>query len=601
MKRQVFLFAFLLLFSTADAFSIASYQTDSTVLENGNLNVYERMVFNLDEVYNEGYRSIRPQDFDSISSITVHSVKLNGEDVRYEKVMNGDYAEIVWKKTVLGENIVELNYTLKDRVELYDDFARICYEHYGANWPASAGTFASRMTLPEETRERTMHFEVYSNKKGEAYVDDLTIVIEINNVPSGNYIGGCYLFYKGAVNTTNTVSGSAYEILQSEREEFGSESVLEPEIDPNFCTVPLFVIFLGFLFYSIAVYNKNKKRVRYPENIIPPEKEEPCVVSVLVRNELSKKDIMAATILKLISGGVLDIVELEKKGQKSAELKKERTILILKKKDAKLEHHEKTLVEMLFGEGTEVDLDAMAEEFEKVKTKKDAKKLDVVAKLERFNGQIDSILRNRGIYGLATKKGEKVTALVIVVIISLMISCPFSMFFIEAASILLVDGNFAPFSILAGSVLGILLSMVYLFSDFMKPEAPEKMKLKFAKWQGFARAVKASRLKEYPPASAVIWDDIIVYATALGLADKVEKHLYELKSFNIEKIEKIEKIRTSVLTYYVAANAVSNLSKYGNRSGPRSSGGFSSASSGGWSGGGGGGFSGGSSGGGGFR
>ncbi len=113
-------------------------------------------------------------------------------------------------------------------------------------------------------------------------------------------------------------------------------------------------------------------------------------------------------------------------------------------------------------------------------------------------------------------------------------------------------------------------------------------------------AIKASRLKEYPPASAVIWDDIIVYATVLGLAEKVEKHLSELKAFDIRKIERIDKVRTSVFTYYVAAHSVSNLSKYGRRSGPRSSGGFSSASSGGWSGGGGG-FSGGSSGGGGFR
>lgn len=600
MKIQVFLFALILLFSTADAFSIVSYETDSTVLANGDLNVYEKIVFDLDQIYNEGYRSIRPGDFDSLASITIHSVKLNGMDVPYEKVMNGDYAEIVWKKTVQGENIVELNYTLKDRVELYDDFARICYEHYGANWAVPADTFVSRTALPEETRGRTMHFEVYSNKKGEAYVDDLSIVIEMENVPSGNYIGGCYLFFRGAVNTTKTMPGSAYKILQEEREFYGSESVLEPEIDPIFCLSPVFVIFLIFLFSSIVVYNKNKKQIHYPENIIPPEKEEPCVVSVLVRNEWNKKDVMAATILRLISKGVLDIVELEKKGRKSAELKKERTILILKKKDAKLEHHEKTLVEMLFGKGTEVDLDAMAEEFEKVKTKKDAQKLDVVAKLERFEDQIESILRNRGIYDLATKKSEKTTSLVIMVIIALMISCPFSMFFMEVATTLLADENIAAFSMFAGSVLGILFSMIYLFYDFMKPEAPEKMKIKFAKWQGFARAVKASRLKEYPPASAVIWDDIIVHATALGLADKVEKHLYELKSFNIKKIEKIHRVYTSVFTYYVAAHAVSNLSKYGSRSGPRSSGGFSSASSGGWSGGGGG-FSGGSSGGGGFR
>ncbi len=597
MKKLLIL---LFLFSFAHPFSILSYETSSQVLANGDLNIYERMVFDLDEVYSEGYRSIRPQDFDSPASITLHSVKLNGEDVRYEKVMNGDYAEIVWKKTVLGENIVELNYTLENRVELYDDFARVCYEHYGANWPVSAQTFVSRMTLPEETRGRTMHFEVYSEKKGNAYIDDLTIVTEIDDVPSGNYVGGCYLFFKGAVNTTKTVSGSAYEILQEEREFYGSEAVLEPEIDPLFCISPIFILFLIFLFSVLAVYNRNKKKPHYPENILPPEKEEPSIVSVLMRNEWDKKDIMAATILHLISRGVLDIVELEKKGRQSAELKKERTILILKKKDAKLNHHEKTLVEMLFEKGDEVDLDAMAEEFEKVKTKKEAEKLKVVAKLERFNSQIENLIRSRGLSDVMTKATEKRTSLIIMIIISIMAACPFSVFFVEVATTLFADENFVAFSVFTGSVLGILLSMAYLFANFMQPEAPEKMKQKFAKWAAFVSAIKASRLKTYPPASAVIWDDIIVYATALGLADKVEKHLSELRAFDIKKIEKIGKVRNSVFTYYIAANSVSNLSKYGRRSGPRSSG-FSPASSGGWSSGGGGGFSGGSSGGGGFR
>ncbi len=594
------LLSLLILFSFVHAFSIESYETSSQVLTNGDLNIYEKMVFDLDEVYSEGYRSIRPEDFHSLSSITVHSAKLNGKDVSYEAVMNGPYAEIIWKKTVLGANLVELNYTIEDRVELYDDFARVCYEHYGANWPVSAQTFVSRMTLPGETRGITMHFEVYSDKKGDAYIDDLTVVIEIDNVPSGNYVGGCYLFFKGAVNTTKRVSGSAYEILQEEREFYGSESILEPEIDPLFCISPLFIFFLIFLFSSLAVYKKNKKKLHYPANILPPEKEEPSVVSVLMRNELDKKDIMAATILQLISKGVLDIVELEKKGKKSAELKKERTILILKKKDAKLKHHEKTMIQMLFEGGNEVDLDAMAEKFEKIKTKKDAQKLNVVTKLKEFNDQMEKLVKSRGLMDFMTKGPEKRTSIIIMIIISIMVACPFSMFFFELASVLFADENFIAFSVFIGSMLGILLSMIYMFASYMQPEAPEKMKQKFAKWAAFMSAIKASRLKEYPPASAVIWDDIIVYATVLGLAEKVEKHLSELKAFDIRKIERIDKVRTSVFTYYVAAHSVSNLSKYGRRSGPRSSGGFSSASSGGWSGGGGG-FSGGSSGGGGFR
>lgn len=600
MKLFAILFAAFFLISSVSAFSIVSYENNAEVLSNGDLSVYEKMAFNLDEVYSEGYRAIRPQDFGSLSSITVHSVKLNGENVPYETVMNGDTAEIIWKKTVIGNNLVELNYTLKNQVEIYDDFARICYEHYGANWPVSAQSFSSRMTLPEETRDTTMHFEIYSSKKGEAYIDGLSIVIEMDNVPSGNYIGGCYLFYKGAVNTSNTVSGSAYEILQGEREEFGSESVLEPETDAGLCLGAMIVLFIGILGLAVKFYLDGKKTPLYPESIIPPEKEEPCVVSVLMRNELSKKDIMAATILKLISRNVLDIVELEKKGKKSAELNRERTILLLKKKDAQLKGYEQAIVDMLFEKGTEVDLDEMAEEFGKVKSQTEAKKLHAVKQLDKFDDEIEKILKSKSVWELRKSKNERLGILIGISMFAFFFACVFFFYALESVSIYLADGKFAEFSLFMLAVLGMICSVAYLVHKFLQSSAPVRLREKFAKWDGFVRAIKTSRLKEYPPASAVIWDDIIVYATALGLADKVEKHLSELKSFDIKKIEKMEKVNSSVFIYYNAAFAVSNLSKYGSRSGPRSSGGFSSGSSGGWSGGGGG-FSGGSSGGGGFR
>lgn len=596
MKKLAVVFAFLFLFSSANAFSIVSYENNAEVLADGSLNVYEKMVFNLDEVYNEGYRSIRPQDFDSLSSITVHSVKLNGENVPYETVMNGVYAEIVWKKTVLGTNTVELNYTIDNRVELFDDFARICHEHYGANWAVPAQTFSSRMTLPEETRGKVMHFEIYSSKKGDAYVDDLSIVTEISNVPSGNYIGGCYLFYRGAVNTTRIVSGSAYEILDDERESYGSESVLEPE-DPTFCLSIFIIPFILIGALALKTYNDNRSRKLPPENILPPEKEEPCVVSVLMRGELSQKDIMSAAILKLISMNVIDIVELEKKGGKT--FNREKTILILKKKNAKLKTYERALVNMLFEKGNTVDLDKMAEDFEKVKTRSQAKKLNAVKQLNKYDDAIEKILKQKKVLELRSKKSEKMGILVAVLMFVIFLSCPFGAFISDSLFIYLESGRFLELLVFIIAPAGIAISIIYLALNYLKVKPPEGMKTKFNKWTGFIRAVTASRLKTYPPASAVVWDDILVYATALGLAQQVEKHLSELKVFDIRKLEKVERVRTSVVTYYAAAYAVNNLSKYGNRSG-RSSGGFSSGSSGGWSGGGGG-FSGGSSGGGGFR
>jgi uncharacterized membrane protein len=47
-----------------------------------------------------------------------------------------------------------------------------------------------------------------------------------------------------------------------------------------------------------------------------------------------------------------------------------------------------------------------------------------------------------------------------------------------------------------------------------------------AKWQGFKRYIQDfSLIKEYPPESVVVWNKYLVYATALGVADKVRKSM----------------------------------------------------------------------------
>jgi len=153
--------------------------------------------------------------------------------------------------------------------------------------------------------------------------------------------------------------------------------------------------------------------------------------------------------------------------------------------------------------------------------------------------------------------------------------------------------------ILIGGV-GALLAIGAIYYFYSLPKLPIGWEKKYSEWDAFSRAVKSSSLKEEPPSAALIWGEILVYATALGLADKVERHLSELDTLLASRLKKMESVRSSSYVVYTSAWGVMNLSKYGNRHGARSSG-FSGGSSGGWSSGGGGFSGGGFSGGGGFR
>jgi uncharacterized membrane protein len=601
MRYALALLVFALLTSATFSFSIDGYYTHATVLPNGDLHVQENINFTLEKVYNEGYRSIRPQDFGTLDDIVVQSVSVNGAGVPYTTDMNGNDAEIVWQTTYQGANDVELDYVLKDRAQLYDDFAKVCFEHYGADWAVPAATFESRMTLPDAARGKDMHFQVYSVKTGNAHIDDLTVVIDINSVPPGNYVGGCYLYDKGALTTANRVNGSALQILTDERKAYSSQVVVAPEQPGSitWCCGPLAII-LGIL--AAYRFYQDGKIVKLPESILPPDNEEPAVVSALVRNMVTEKSLLAATILDLINRNVLDIVELENRGETSATVNRTHTILMLKKRPAGLKPYENAVIDMIFSDGkTEVDLDAMAADFDKIKTKAEAENTAIAKNVKIFSDEVDRILKAKGVSGLKNKAQNKIAGVIVLAIMGLFVACAMVMIapawfmaYIASGNWFEVGGTLLSFVILAPAI-------AYLAIHYFRPTVPAAMRDEYAKWDAFARAVKSSRLKEYPPSSAVIWGGILVYATALEMTDKVKKHFSELDKLTKNRLDALDNVTASSYVFYGSAWGVYNLRTYGSRYGPSSThGGFSGGSSGGWSSGGGG-FSGGSSGGGGFR
>lgn len=611
MKKAFFALAFLVLCGALFSYTIDNYLTEATVQSNGGIHVKETITFTLtaDDISQmsagEGYRSIRLQDYEQLSSIHVNSVKVDGSAAGNRVQIspdNPENAEIVWTEVHEGQNTVVLDYTISNRVELYNDFARICYEHYGANWPVFATNFQSRMTLPEDSRGKDMHYQIYSPRQGSSRIDDLTIVVDMNDVPPGNYIGGCYLFARDSVHTSRVVNASALAILQNERESYSKQEPQKPvglfdgEGSPVCCCSTVFLICL--VLGLAAAYNTFLKPKKYPDNLMPPDREEPAVVAALLRNEIPEKDLFASTLVDLINRNIIDIIELEKKPGETMELKRERTILFLKKRPSDLKPYENAVLDLIFSDKKEVDLDQMAEDFKNVHTKDDAKKMSVEKNMETYHSEMKKIIKDKDLWhssqGRTVRKSQLGSLTFFLVAFSLCI-IPY-MFSsvpnmgIEVVVLLLIS---APGVIILAPLLA------YYYST-MKSEYPKMYADEFEKWDAFRRGVQASRLKEYPPGSAVIWGEILTYATALGLADKVEKHLSELDALIVQKVQTVQRMRPHMYAFYASALEIENLASYGSRSGP-STGGFSSGSSGGWSSGGGGGFSGGSSGGGGFR
>ena len=250
-----------------------------------------------------------------------------------------------------------------------------------------------------------------------------------------------------------------------------------------------------------------------------------------------------------------------------------------------------------------MDLDAFAKDLKKISKKTDAKKTNVPEKMDEFTKQNKEILKQKKLYKTSEERKKKVQIVSTVAMFAFLIGVFFGIPFVFGAFDLLgylfSIGDYLYAGVLIISMIGTILAVVAIYLIYLQPTIPKGWEKKYSQWHAFTNAVNSSSLKEEPPSAALIWGKILVYATALGIADKVDQHLSELDTILATRVKKLEKVRDSSLVLYSSAWGVRNLSKYGQKSGPKS-GGFSGGSSGGWSSGGGG-FSGGSSGGGGFR
>ncbi|MBI5223017.1 DUF2207 domain-containing protein [Candidatus Micrarchaeota archaeon] len=593
MQKFRFLVILLVLCSILFAFSIESYYSQVTVLPNGDLAIYEKMNFTLEKVYNEGYRSIRPADYDNLSNIRVSSALLNGRAVPFSVGKNGRNAEIVWTRTVKGTNLVELNYTLKNRVELYSDFARVCYEHLGSNWPSDVNSFDSKMILPASAARNPIHFQIYSDIKGDAHLVGSSIVTHIDDVYSGTYVGGCYLFDRSSVNSSRLVNGSAYDLLQSDRDSYGSTSIpVSTALISYSLFCPSFLFLLFLLLLSLVPGHFRSKGLT--ESILPPDDSEPVDVAVLLRGDVNRQHIASATILELINKGSIEILELEKKdAPKTGAISREETILFLKnKKD--LAPHQLAMVDLIFGDATQVNLDKLVADYDKIKVQSDAQDLDLEDRMRKYKASISVLLdkkENRKI--INDRNGRIVICFVSAFLLFFMTGMSEALDLTDAFSGLffaIFSGNLVAMSYLLILPL-IIVPLCYLFVN-KRPTVDSEA---YWQWDAFERGLKSSRIKEYPPSATVIWGKILVYATALGLAKAVNTHLSEVDALTRSKLEKMQSVSISSSHFYASTLALTNLAAYGSRSGP------SSRSSGGWSSGGGGGFSSSSSGGGGFR
>lgn len=268
--------------------------------------------------------------------------------------------------------------------------------------------------------------------------------------------------------------------------------------------------FFVFLFVLIFLLLGREPRVEYDRiyEQEPPCDDPPDIVNAIVKNlgASCDEDGIAAVLLHLYH---LDLVDFSEEGR----------VIVLKRSDASkdLPLTEQAFFTFLqrFAQDGKFHFEHLQEKLERS-----------VSQARSFNSALSAYRREIG-RELYRRKYLRTAGNVLAKVIAL---------FMVFASIGALSGasrpvsaHFLPFFTLLSGFLfftggGILFARRDLFGHWSK-----EGRLYYLRWLGFARFLADySLISERPPQSVILWEKYLIYATALGLGDKVLQHLRKL-------------------------------------------------------------------------
>jgi len=540
----LFLIAILLFTSMNGVYSDEDrdYSIDSAIVnliinENGLVHVNETYHYSFKGVYNGVYRDIPLKEGESIENIEVF-VKgayadyyvSNQSDVK--KIIIYLYSDPEKTQKLSSDAQVDVNiaYDMENVITLYNDIGQLHFKLIGEEWEKDIGHVKSTIQFKSSDGVKYWINPYYANVKAEWSKNSLLINSEA--VKSGDYLEIRALIPKNQFKNPAYVKKVDKDGM-AEIEKIQNDYRESMELTNNVYLIVAIILFLSILipFYAYFRYGREPKiaySALYERE--PPTNDSPAFVSCI-----SGKSHVGEPSMDTFQSTIMDLINRKYLSINTEESSDDSVVLIVNEdKLFNLERYEKEVINILkiFKQGFEISFkymqDVLSSEIEIAKTftekfdqwKKDYKENYFGGdKLNRFFISKGSHITNR--YGI------------LAIIISLIIII-FSFFNMEFM-FLSITPNFEIFSLAS-----IILLIVGIISIIMPYKVFGRWTVEGrefdAKWKNFKKYLNDfSLIKEHPPESIAIWNEYLVYATALGVADNVKKAMeMNLTSFDLD-------------------------------------------------------------------
>lgn len=504
----------------------------AVILNNGDMQVTENLSFDISGSLNGVYRDILLSTGDKYgaSGIDVTLVEVNGKVYTYaplevalgtdgmynlNSISGGKQVKIFTPSSNEVKN-VKITYVLHDVVLKYNDVAELHWDFIGSGWDSEISSTNIVITTPEVSND--LRGWGHGPLNGVVEVKDgNTVILSATNVSANTEVTARVAMdtalFENVKKTYNTV---ALESILKEEEKYASEANTRRSL----AKVGVYLLVADAVLVVICPimwYTKKKKEFEVSDFVGKyyrelPEDYGPAVMTEVLGTKGYAK-IMPATIMNLARKKHIKITEIKDSKGKTKDYELELVDKAELEQDETLMENEKYFaLNMLFDKETKFTL----KEFEK-RFNRSSERDAAIAKSATWQKKIEEDAKARGVIKGNVSPFKGCWRVFLLPLLMTVITVAFGMLcaFEDVYSF------------------GLFIFFIYIIIDSVVLIAIS-LKLKYTKkgithkdmWEAFSKFLNDfSKMQDYPVQSLVLWEHYLVYAVALGKAEKVISQL----------------------------------------------------------------------------
>ncbi|AJA46685.1 hypothetical protein CPAST_c05850 [Clostridium pasteurianum DSM 525 = ATCC 6013] len=361
----------------ADGISLSQFNVETTLKEDGSIDMEELLTYNFKDKYNGAYREISTKNTDGIYNIKVWFLSKDGEEIPLREVSNaknGDnnvfevlkenstlYRIKIYSPSNNEEKTFKITYTMKNVAVKYKDTGEFFYTYWSDYNETEIDNFKIHINIASNTENENIKAYYHGISAGNMSIENGSVYYTFPHVNSKELVETRVLFPAELIslstntrdeNGLNRILGEEADYREEQQQKIAKAALMKKVFDyidiilGAISIIAMLIIWRGFKNNSQEVYS-----IYSPPEI--PEECTPAVAAYLV-NRIANGRTIYATILDLWRKGYLNIEKIDTENSKD---KSNFLLKKIKRLDKSLLKHEKYFMDWIFktlGDGNSV-------------------------------------------------------------------------------------------------------------------------------------------------------------------------------------------------------------------------------------------------------